>query len=102
MKIIIYRTKMSYLIDAFVNIANELTKREIHKNHNIRIDSDRMIIDVDTYQISFWTGEVWRMSGIIPKYYNADSIEASNVLMKSATKVDGCEITIDEMINLWG
>lgn len=96
--IIIHRMRLTDLHKVFKEIVGILEK----KNINVMIDDKKMIITFNDRRITFWCSDYWRMGGTRPKYYNSDSVLASEFLQQGASKVGGYEVgDLEELVNLF-
>jgi len=88
MFIIIHRSKCSEIRKIFDDFVNVLSNK---MDPNIKIRKNGPI-DIGNTRIDFRCGEVYKLGGLIPDYYNTDSQEASDFLKCGADKVNGKEI----------
>jgi hypothetical protein len=89
MFIVIYRTKAIDVSKVFEELAESISS-EI--DSNIKINKNWLSIGIENARIDFRCGEVYKLGGLIPDYYNTDSQEASDFLKCGADKVNGKEI----------
>ena len=84
--IIIYRDKHEDMHEAMHNLINYLP--DIRKS--ISVDEHRAVIDICNHiRVLFRCGDVYKMAGIRPNYYETWSLEADEFLAQSAAKCCG-------------
>lgn len=89
MKIIIHRKTVNDLRNTFDFLVEKF------KKNLIEIDDEslkKFLIVVGEYEIDFFCGDVCKMGGVRPMFYNTDSKEASDFLRISAKKCGGIQI----------
>lgn len=98
MYIIVHRTENSEVKKVVEYLAKSLPN-EI--NSNIEITKNWFTIGVNGTRIDFRSGDITKMRGSRPDYYNTDSCLASDYLLYEASRVHGKEIKdISDIINL--
>jgi len=84
--IIIHRDKCKDVLEAMYDLINYLP--DIRKN--MYVDKHRAVIDICNHiRVSFRCGDVYKMAGIRPNYYETRSLEADEFLAQSAAKCCG-------------
>ena len=84
--IIIHRDKCKDVLEAMYDLINYLP--DIRKN--MYVDKHRAVIDICNHiRGSFRCGDVYKMAGIRPNYYETWSLEADEFLAQSAAKCCG-------------
>lgn len=84
--IIIHRDKCKDVLEAMYDLINYLP--DIRKN--MYVDKHRAVIDICNHiRVSFRCGDVYKMAGIRPNYYETWSLEADEFLAQSAAKCCG-------------
>ena len=78
-----------------------LTKfREIFDNELLIVNRDLILVGPDV-EIIFRCGDVLKMAGTKPNYYNVDTYNAAEFLAQSAIKVNGEEIeSLNKIIDI--
>lgn len=84
--IIIYRDNYEDMFRAM----NELMNYLVDLKDSMSIDKHRAVIDICNHiRVSFRCGDVYKMAGIRPNYYETWSLEADEFLAQSAAKCCG-------------
>lgn len=91
---------LSIFLTAYTN-RDMLTKfREIFDNELLIVNRDLVLVGSDV-EIIFRCGDVLKMAGIKPNYYNVDTYNAAEFLAQSAIKVNGEEIeSLNKIIDI--
>lgn len=101
MDIIIHRIYKEDLYKVFKEIVCLLEK----KHMDVIIDDKKLVISFNDNRITFWCSSYWHywhMGGTRPKYYNTDSVLASEFLQQGASKVGGYEVDdLEELVDLF-
>jgi len=98
MYIVMHRTEALDAQKVFEYLA-ELLPTEI--NSIIEINKNWFTIGVENNRIDFRCGDITKMAGLRPDYYNTDSETVSHFLQLMADKVNGKEIKdISEIVNI--
>lgn len=98
MEIIIHRQWSEDLRKVFKEVVDILE----NKNIDAMIDEKKLVITLKDKRITFWCSAYWHIGGTRPKYYNSDSVLASEFLQQGASKVGGYEVDdLEELVNLF-
>ena len=98
MFIVIHRTEAVEAQKVFEHLAETLPKE---LESDIEINKNWRTIGVNGSRIDFRCGDVFKLGGLRPNYYNTDNELASCFLEQSAVKVNGKEIKdISEIVTL--
>jgi len=72
-----------------------------NESSTMQINDRGKYIDIENIRIDFRCGDMLKLDGVRPDYYNTDSDLVSCFLQQSANKVNGKEIKdIDDLINM--
>lgn len=95
MNIVIYREKMKDMLEEYKYLFDKL-KNDL--GEYLKIYPNGLVIDIFDVHVDFRCGDVLKLAGLRPDFYNTDSITASNFLWQSAEKVNGKKInTLDDI-----
>lgn len=89
MNIVVYRSERSELKRVFDYLFTQLSDVYLY---NARGRHNKTVIDIGDIRIDFRCGDIYKMGGLRPDYYNTDSQPASDFLCQGAVKVDGKEL----------
>ena len=89
MNIVVYRSKRTEIKKAFDYLFTQLSN--VYPC-NTMSRYNETVIDIGDIRIEFRCGDIYKMGGLRPDYYNTDSQPASDFLCQGAVKVDGEEL----------
>lgn len=100
MIVIIYRKYRADVEKVFYQLSEGFKKLKISEE-SMAADNKKKTIDLNEWHFDFFCGNIYKMAGIRPSFYNTDDRDASRFLEQSASKIGGQEIQdVNDLFNI--